>query len=555
VTYAGNTAQFKPDANLAGNTWYKSTISSKATDLAGNALVVPPAAGGLPNPWSWQTGATADTTAPIMFTVGAADGTIGLPINRSSTVTFSEVMDQATLISASPSTAAGTTFTVCATATQGGACVTPVAGVVTYAVRTATFKPDANLVVNTWYKSTITAGAKDLAGNALLVPPAAGGLANPWSWQTGAAADTTPPLISLESPVDLGTAVPVNSTVNATFNEAMNQATITFTLQTSGPPLGASLPGTVTYDPLTNIATFTPNALLATSTIYTATVTGKDLAGNALVVPGVVSIVAPINKPNPWTFTTAAIPPVALAVNLGTAATYGIAAGAGMTSTGVTVVNGNVALSPLGTCTDATGTPANCMVEAKPASALGLTVNGSIRFPTDSDAGATAAAVKTDLTAAWTEGFNKVDTFAPGFLVGQLASKTLLPGVYNEANLGLSAAGVSTFDAQNNPNAIFIIKVGTIGGAGDFTDSGTLLLPSQIVLANQAQARNIWFIVGRDITIGSGTTWFGNILAGRTATLNDGSTVLGRVLAGAQTSGAITLTGAASPSVTTITVP
>ena len=58
-----------------------------------------------------------------------------------------------------------------------------------------------------------------------------------------------------------------------------------------------------------------------------------------------------------------------------------------------------------------------------------------------------------------------------------------------------------------------------------------------------------------DLTVGSGTTWNGNILANRTATVLDGSTVNGRVLGGASGAGAITLTGAASPSVTTITVP
>jgi hypothetical protein len=58
-----------------------------------------------------------------------------------------------------------------------------------------------------------------------------------------------------------------------------------------------------------------------------------------------------------------------------------------------------------------------------------------------------------------------------------------------------------------------------------------------------------------DITIGSGTTWNGNILAGRTATILAGSSVTGRVLAGASGAGAITLTGAASPSVTSISLP
>src|SRR6185369_1515018 len=173
--------------------------------------------------------------------------------------------------------------------------------------------------------------------------------------------------------------------------------------------------------------------------------------------------------------------------------------------------------------------------------------------------GWTSNSVTNHLNVAWTDGMNKVDTQA-GLLLGQLGrpgpvGKIIIPGVYNEANLGFAAGTVGTFDGLNDANAIFIIKVGTIGGAGDFVDSGTLLLPTQVKLINGAQARNIWFVSRRDITIGSGTTWNGNILAGRTAVINNGSTVNGRVLAGAAGAGAITLTGAASPSRTSISVP
>jgi type VI secretion system secreted protein VgrG len=184
-------------------------------------------------------------------------------------------------------------------------------------------------------------------------------------------------------------------------------------------------------------------------------------------------------------------------------------------------------------------------------------VNGSIYYAGDPfDAGGTANSVTNDLNIAWTEGMAKVDTFAVGSLGGQLGGpgpvgKIILPGVYEEgAALNFAAGDVATFDAQGDANAIFIIKIGS-----SFTDSGTLLLPTQIKLANGAQARNIWFVANASITIGSGTTWNGNILAGLTATINNGSTVNGRVLAGASGAGAITLTGAASPSVTTITVP
>jgi hypothetical protein len=490
-----------------------------------------------------------DTTAPRIIATGVLNGATGLATNRSSTVTFSEPMKSATLTSASPSTAAGTTFTVCSTATQGSACVTPVAGVVTYTGTTATFKPDAVLAVNTWYKSTISTAATDLAGNALI----SGTVPNPWSWQTGALADTTPPTVTVTNPADVATNVLVSTSINATFSEPIDQTTIITANFTVVETVSlTNVAGSLAYDSLNNIATFTPLNPLTAGMQYTATVTNgiKDLAGNALVVPAL----APPN--NPWKFTTAlsAVPPPPLAVNLRGAASFGIASRAGMTSTGVTVVNGDVALYPLAGCTDSTGNAGasqTCLVKTY-SSPTGLTVNGSIYWAGDPfDNGGTANSVTNDLNIAWTEAKNKVDTFAPGSIAGeQLAGKILIPGVYHEANLGLSAGGLVQLDAQNNANAIFIFKIDST-----FVDSGTTLLPSEVRLINGAQARNVWFVTGAALTIGHGTKWNGNILAGGTATILDGSTVMGRVLAGAAGAGAITLTGAASPSVTTISVP
>lgn len=499
--------------------------------------------------------AVADTSAPTMIRVSVPDGTIGMPLNRDITATFSEAMDPATLISASPSTAVGTTFTVCSTATEGGDCVSPVAGVVTYTNKTAAFNPDGDLVENTWYKSTITAAATDLAGNALLVPPAVGSLPNPWNWQAGAA-DLAAPTITLTNPANLATDVPLNKTINATFSEEMRQATITATNYTvMETATQVNVPGTVSYDVQHNITSFVPSSNLSLNTDYTVTISDavEDLAGKTLVVPAVGS------PSNPWTFRTGEtiVEPQALAINLGAAESFGIASRAGLTTTGVTVVNGDIALYPEASCTDATGNAGasqSCLVKTY-VSPTGMTVNGSIYWAGDPyDDGATALAVTNDLNTAWVEGKNKADTFATGFLGGELGAsgpgKTLLPGVYHEAALGLAAGNVVTFDAEGDPNAIFIIKIDS-----SFVDSGIEGNATQVKLANGAQARNIWFIAGLDITIGQGTIWYGNILAGRTATIKDGSAVSGRVLAGASGAGAITLTGAASPSVTSISVP
>jgi len=490
--------------------------------------------------WSFTKGLTADTTAPKLITTGAADGDTGLPINRDATATFSEPMDATTLVNPA------TSFTM-----KESASGISVAGVVTYLGNTATFNPNIDLKPNTKYTLTITTGAKDLAGNAL----AAGLRANPWSWTTGGAADVTAPTVTLTNPVDLATLVPIDKKINATFSEPMRLSTmITSNFTVKETVSGTDVPGTVAYDTTNNIATFSPQTSLTPDTSYTVTVTNgaTDLAGNALVVPAVGGV----PKPNPWAFRTApaTVPPVPLAINLRGAASFGIASRAGLTSTGVTVINGDVALHPLATCTDSTGNAGAsqaCLVKTY-ASTTGMTVNGSIYWAGDPfDNGGTANSVTNDLNIAWTEGRNKVDTFGPGSIAGQqLAGKTLIPGIYHEANLGLAAGGLAIFDAQNDSNAIFIIKVDST-----FVDSGTLLLPTEIRLINGAQARNVWFVTGLDITIGSGTKWNGNILAGRTASVLNGSTVNGRVLGGASGAGAVTLTGAASPSVTTISVP
>jgi len=349
------------------------------------------------------------------------------------------------------------------------------------------------------------------------------------------------PSVSSTDPTDTATGIAASTTVNATFSEQMDPATITaatFTLKQGTTPIA----GTVTYAGLT--ATFTPAAALS-SNVFTASIsTGakSSASGTSLAAA------------HTWTFTTVPpVPIVPLAIDLGRAASFGLASRAGLTSTGVTVVNGDVALFPLATCTDATGGPgasAQTCLNKTYATTTGLTVNGSIFWAGDPfDNGQTASAVTNDLNVAWNEGRNKADTQG-AIAADQLGGKTFTAGVYHNANLGLAAGGAATLDAQGDANAVFIFKVDT-----DLIDSGTLLLQSRIALVNGAQARNVWFVVGRDITIGSGTTWNGNILAGRTATVKDGSTVTGRVLAGAAGAGAITLTGAASPSVTTVTVP
>ena len=182
VSYAGSTATFTPTANLTASTQFTAKITNAAKDLSGNAL----AAGAVPNPWSFTTGATTNTTAPTITLTNPANAATNVLLNATVGATFSKAMDPVAM------TAPGT-FTL-SVAGAGGAAV---AGSVTYdsASDIATFTPATNLTATTQYTATISNAAKDLAGNAL----ASGAKPNPWSFTTGASIGATGPNLGAAS--------------------------------------------------------------------------------------------------------------------------------------------------------------------------------------------------------------------------------------------------------------------------------------------------------------------------------------------------------------------
>jgi hypothetical protein len=81
---------------------------------------------------------------------------------------------------------------------------------------------------------------------------------------------------------------------------------------------------------------------------------------------------------------------------------------------------------------------------------------------------------------------------------GNLANKTLAPGVYTAAAGSFMIQGGNlTLDAQGNANAVWVFQMATtltVGGPG-------AAAPSSIILANGAQARNVFWQVGSAATI------------------------------------------------------
>jgi hypothetical protein len=94
------------------------------------------------------------------------------------------------------------------------------------------------------------------------------------------AQDATPPTVAAQSPAPGASAVPVTSTVTATFSEPVQAGSFTFVLKDGN---GTVVPSTFTYDAAAMKATLTPTNALATNTTYTATVNGaKDTVGNTM---------------------------------------------------------------------------------------------------------------------------------------------------------------------------------------------------------------------------------------------------------------------------------
>ena len=500
VTYvaATNTAIFAPTANLLPSTQYTVTITTAAQTALGNGLASNFV-------WSFSTGLAPDLTHPTIIATNPVSAAPAVPTNATITATFSKVMNPATIMAAG-------TFTV---AVAGGGAA--VAGTVSWAGSTATFAPTANLAPSTQFTATITAAAQDLSGNAL----GAGAVPDPWSFTTGAGPDVTAPTITLTSPANAITNVLLNAAVNVTFSKAMNPTTITtpgtFTVAVSGIG-GAAVAGTVTYNTVTNIATFTPTANLTGTTQYTATITNaaKDLAGNALVA----------GAANPWTFTTgASVGPAG--PNLGTASTFGsIGGAAGITNQGInTVINGNIGTT--GASTLVTGFHDTTVpyiqfsggcIYTETTLNVG-TVNGTIYTapppPTTltcpNEGTAATFAIATQALADAQTAFNTLaampSTGDPGANLGGL---TLAPGVWKPAGGALLITGSDlTLDAQGNANAIFVFQMAstlTVGAAA---------APRSIILINGAQAKNVFWQVGSQATINGagGGTMVGTIIA------------------------------------------
>jgi uncharacterized repeat protein (TIGR01451 family) len=197
----------------------------------------------------------------------------------------------------------------------------------------------------------------------------------------------------------------------------------------------------------------------------------------------------------------------ATAPSLGTAASFAVLGGATVTNTGPTVLTGNLGVSPGSAIT---GFPPGVVVPP-----------GTIHV-----ADAVAAGAQSDNTTAYNSLAGQACNTS---LTGQdLGGLTLVAGVYCFSS-SAQLTGTLTLDAQGNPAAVFIFQIGS---------TLTTASNSSVNIINGGSSCNVFWQIGSSATLGTTTSFMGNILALASITLNTGATLSGSALA---QNGAVTL--------------
>jgi hypothetical protein len=215
------------------------------------------------------TGATADTTAPEVLSISPAPSAAQVPRNMSVTVAFSEAVS-----SASADTvellANGTPVSVVRTLSRGN--------------QMLTLTPQAPLAASTPYSIRV-GPVRDLSGNAVVA-------VSDLSFTTGTATDLTAPALTLVTPANGGTGVPLNAPITIRLSEPVQAASVIYDgFRLFDSTTATFVAGEVSADTEQTDYTFTPAAPLEANHRYYFYVSWAasilDLGGNTM--PGSTS--------------------------------------------------------------------------------------------------------------------------------------------------------------------------------------------------------------------------------------------------------------------------
>jgi hypothetical protein len=192
-------------------------------------------------------------------------------------------------------------------------------------------------------------------------------------------------------------------------------------------------------------------------------------------------------------------------VPLASAASFAVLGGSTVTSTGLTILRGNLGVSP-GTSITGFGP--------------GVVRNGTI-YP----GGPVAAQAQADLAIGY--GYT-VALKNPTAVPADIGGTTIAPGLYN-ALTSLGISGTVTLDGQNNSNSVFIFQIPSTLTTG---------VGSHVKLIHEANACNVFWQVGSSATLNTASEFRGTIMAAASISVGSRVVAKGRLLA---ESGAVTL--------------
>jgi len=317
--------------------------------------------------------------------------------------------------------------------------------------------------------------------------------------------DVLAPTVVSSLPADAATDVARNRNITATFSEAMDAATVdvvSFSLAQGATPVAA----TVSYEDL--VATLAPESELASSTLYTATMTVavKDLAGNAMESEYV------------WNFTTG----VNLAagpspVELGTSDDFAALAKTGISTTGTTAITGDIGVSPAA-ATYITGF--SLSMDATNVFSTSPFVTGSIYaadYAIPAPANLTTAIG--DMETAYTDAAGRTLPDGTELFAGDLSGQTIPAGLYKWGT-GVLINGSVTLSGGANDVWIFQIAQDLTVGNG-----------AMVTLSGGAVAKNVFWQIAGQTTLGTTSDFKGIILCKTLIEVNTGAGINGRLLA------------------------
>jgi uncharacterized repeat protein (TIGR02543 family) len=477
-----------------------------------------------------------------VVTTDPLDKAVDVLLNKVITATFNTKMDPATITGTSFSIKQGTQVV------EGTVAATADAAVYT-------FTPKTPLLPFTTYTGTITTDARDEFNSAMVenyvwtftTIPAVGLTSAPATGGTTVGSGTF-----AQGSVAVASATPNTGFTFTNWTEAGNivstSPSFTFTMAGNknlvanfAPVVIGKYAVVLSANPVIGGVTFGSGSYDAASTVTIVAVANKgysftnwtgDETSTAASLKFVINsnkkIVAnfkldPTNtNPNPPTTPT---PPVGsmpvgpAAINLGSAADFTILTKAGISTTGITSVQGNIGVSPAA-ATAITGF--GLIMDTNNQSAHTPIVTGKVyaadyAAPTPAKMTTAVSDMETAFTTA-----NGLTTPAPivGLYAGNISGRILPPGLYKWAtgvlitNEGVTLAG--------GPNDTWVLQI-----AQDLTVNSSAI----VHLIGGAQAKNITWVVSGQATLGTDANFSGNILSKTLISLNTGAVVTGKLLA------------------------